>query len=175
MRGASSNRLSYAFRGPPKRESVGVPGYASVTRHMLTSLLKLRENRKSPIGRMDETEFRHAMEAAEGWIAKAEGIEADARQGGYATEAYRCYCDQARLILHDVRADAWIDPHREAQANRRKDKTASADWESDDGRNGRIRSTHARLAQSGARDATAQVASEFGLHPSTVRRIVARA
>lgn len=166
-------RLSYALRGPPAAESIGVPGYAGVTRHMLARLLKLRES--GPISRMDTTEFQHAVDAANAWIAKADEIEVEARTGGFAVEAYRCYCDQARKIMHDVRADAWIDPHRDAQAKRRKDKPAVLDWRADDGRNGRIRATHARLVKAGETDATAKVASEFELSKSQIRRIVARA
>lgn len=173
MKRTTNRRGSYSLRGPADAEIVFVPGYADVTRHMLGRLQELRKS--APISRMDEAEFQHAVEAVKAWIAKADEIETEARAGGYAIDAYRSYCDRARLIMYDVRSDAWIDSHRKSQASRRKDKPATSDWESDAGRNDRIRSQHARLLKAGHSDATVQVASEFRLSPSQVRRIVARA
>jgi len=173
MKRTPNERLSYQLRGPGQRQTIFVPGYADVTRHMLARLLELRKS--VPMNRVDETEFQQAVEAARALIAKADGIEAEACAGGFAVDAYRSYCDQARQIMYHVRSDAWIDSYRMTQANRRKDKPATSDWGSNDGRNHRIRSMHASLVKAKESDATAQVARQFNLSPSQVRRIVARA
>lgn len=161
-----------------------IPQYRINVELELEHFRKNRSNIKHPISKLAEHRFQELAAYAEKKIAEAIEIEDEAtnEQGPRSwrdpetptRERYKARLDEARRIIYDV---MYIEPianagwkQAVAQAKRRKDKPATDIYDTD--RNTRIRAKHARLKATGSRDATTQVANDFGLSPSQVRRIV---
>lgn len=157
------------------RPVVFAPAYREHTEGLLGSLRRSRS--RPPVSKLPDWRFNELVEFAERLIAEAREIEPSMGTNPLAAEVYKSRCDAARQAMRT----AYDEPlargglkHSETQAKRRKDKPG-VDALDDISRNDRIRAMHARLAGAGYRDATAQVAAEFELSASQVRRIVKRA
>lgn len=157
------------------RPAVFAPAYREHTEGLLGNLRRGRN--RPPISKLSESRFNELVEYAERMIAQAREVEADMVTNPLAEEVYKSRCDAARQAIrtaHDEPLAHGGRRHSESQAKRRKDKPGVDSFE-DESRNERIRTMHARLQRDGHRDATLQVAGQFDLSASQVRRIVRRA
>lgn len=154
----------------------GLPGLGDWTETWVRELEAKRRER--PFSRLPPGRFDALLTGAKEWLAYARALEPSAASDDQlALTHYKMACDKAQACCIAARDEALTASGRKestTQAKRREDKPASSDWDTDAGRNDRIRAQHARLKAGGERDATAQVATEFSMSESQIRRIVAK-
>lgn len=135
----------------------------------------VKRARKRLIEGLREDRFNEYLTVAREWRDKAKEYEDKAsRKVGDCLAFYVFYCDGLKLCCIEAFNEARLNQllkKSEEQAKRRRDKPANSD-DHDPFRNERVRQMHARLKAGGEHDATKQVAKEFGLSVSQIRRIV---
>lgn len=160
----------------PSPAVFGLPGLGDWTETWVRELEAKRRER--PFSRLPPGRFDALLTAAKEWLAYARTLEASAASDDQlALTHYKMACDKAQACCIAARDEALTASGRKestTQAKRREDKPASSDWNTDAGRNDLIRAKHARLKAGGARDATKQVATEYSMSESQIRRIVAK-
>ncbi len=152
---------------------IAIPGYRRMIQGAMQAVQRARDAGRRPIAEMPPNRFAELMEYARAKIQAAEEIEQRALHDPIMFELYEYRLrDAYRAILgtyDEPRAQAGERQSR-TQRGRREGKPGT-DSQDDPDRNDRIRRAHDRLKAAGHRNATAQVAQEFDLSPSQVRRI----
>lgn len=124
--------------------AVFIPGQANMVKASLARLLEVRH--KPPMDRLTDERFAELVEAARGWLAKAEAIAERAMHDDMARDAYWLYCREADRAIFTARDE----PFAQAGARQRAGNVDRAK------RDRRHREIDACMRRVRARDGTAK-------------------